>query len=148
LATLSISRRIRRVEALGVKAYTVYNNMLLATMFRSIEADYWHLCQHVQVWDVSVERQVQIKGPDAFKLVQLMTPRNLSKAQDDQCFYLPLVDENGRMINDPIAIHIEPETWWLSIADSDVLLWAKKSQYSSEPNYTFQRKNDNAGSKG
>ena len=131
MATLSISRRIRktpytsRVEALGVKAYTVYNNMLLATCFRSVEADYWHLCQHVQVWDVSVERQVQVKGPDAFRLVQLMTPRNLSKAQDDQCFYLPLCDENGRMINDPIVIHIEQDTWWLSIADSDVLLWAK-----------------------
>ncbi len=131
MATLSISRRIRktpftsRVEALGVKAYTVYNNMLLATEFRSFEADYWHLCQHVQVWDVSVERQVQIKGPDAFRLVQLMTPRNLSKAQDDQCFYLPLCDENGLMINDPIAIHIEQDAWWLSIADSDVQLWAK-----------------------
>ena len=99
--------------------------MLLATCFRSSEADYWHLCQHVQVWDVSCERQVQIKGPDAFRLVQLMTPRNLGKAQDDQCFYLPLCDENGKMINDPIAIHIEKQTWWLSIADSDVLLWAK-----------------------
>lgn len=131
LATLSVSRRTRktpftsRVEALGVRAYTVYNNMLLATCFRSLEADYWHLCQHVQVWDVSCERQVQIKGPDAYKLVQLMTPRNLSKAQVDQCFYVPLCDQNGKMVNDPIAIHIEAETWWLSIADSDVLLWAK-----------------------
>ena len=131
MAKLSVSRRTRRtpfttrVEALGVSAYTVYNNMLLATCFRSFEADYWHLCQHVQVWDVSCERQVQIKGPDAFKLVQLMTPRNLSRAQDDQCFYLPLCDQNGKMINDPIAIHIESDTWWLSIADSDVRLWAK-----------------------
>ncbi len=131
MATLSVSRRTRstpftsRVEALGVKAYTVYNNTLLATCFRSLEEDYWHLCEHVQVWDVSCERQVQLQGPDAFKLVQLMTPRNLSKAQDDQCFYLPLCDENGRMINDPIAIHLKPDTWWLSIADSDVLLWAK-----------------------
>ena len=108
-----------------MSAYTVYNNMLLATCFRSVEADYWHLCQHVQVWDVSCERQVQIKGPDAFKLVQLMTPRNLSKAKDDQCFYVPLCDKDGKMINDPIAIHIETDTWWLSIADSDVLLWAK-----------------------
>lgn len=99
--------------------------MLLATCFNSIEADYWHLCQHVQVWDVSCERQVQIKGADAFKLVQLMTPRNISKAAEDQCFYLPLCDQYGKMINDPIAIHIQKDTWWLSIADSDVLLWAK-----------------------
>lgn len=113
------------MEALGVSAYTVYNNMLLATCFRSLEADYWHLCQHVQVWDVSCERQVQIKGPDAFRLIQLMTPRNLSRAADDQCFYVPLCDEHGRMINDPIAIHLQSDTWWLSIADSDVSLWAK-----------------------
>ena len=131
MATLSVSRRIRktpftsRVEALGVSAYTVYNNMLLATCFKSLEADYWHLCQHVQVWDVSCERQVQIKGPDAFKLIQLMTPRNLSNARDDQCFYVPLCDQDGKMINDPIAIHIGIDSWWLSIADSDVLLWAK-----------------------
>ncbi len=128
---LSISRRIRstpftsRVQAGGVSAFTVYNHMLLATTFRSPIEDYWHLCENVQVWDVSCERQVQIQGPDASKLVQLMTPRDLSKAKDDQCFYLPLCDESGKMINDPIAIHVDSQTWWLSIADSDVKLWAK-----------------------
>lgn len=128
---LSVSRRTRatpftsRIEAGGVKAYTVYNHMLLPTVFRSVEEDYWHLCQHVQVWDVSVERQVQLKGPDAARLVQLMTPRDISAAQDDQCFYMPLCDENGGMVNDPIGIKVADDTWWLSIADSDVKLWAK-----------------------
>lgn len=128
---ITFSRRMRqtpftsRVLAGGVKSIEVYNHMLLPSWFRGMEADYWHLCRHVQVWDVSCERQVQLQGPDARKLVQLMTPRDLSDAQDDQCFYVPLVDERGKMINDPIAIHVDKNTWWLSIADSDVLLWAK-----------------------
>ncbi|MGK0271341.1 MAG: dimethylsulfoniopropionate demethylase [Cocleimonas sp.] len=128
---ISISRRLRstpftkRVTENGVKSYTVYNNMLLPTVFRSLKKDYWHLCEHVQVWDVSVERQVQIEGPDAYKLIQLMTPRNLSQAKIGQCFYIPLCDENGTLINDPIAIKHSDDIWWLSIADSDVYLWAK-----------------------
>ena len=128
---LSISRRTRstpftsRVEADGVKAYTVYNHMLLPTVFQSIEEDYWHLCEHVQVWDVSVERQVAIEGSDAYRLIQLMTPRDLSKAQTGKCFYVPLCDADGGVVNDPIAIKLDAQTWWLSIADSDVILWAK-----------------------
>ncbi len=129
--TLSGSRRVRRtpysdrVEACGVKAYTVYNHMLLATVFRSLDEDYQHLCENVQIWDVSCERQVEIIGPDAAKLVQLMTCRDLSKAKYGQCFYAPLVDENGGMVNDPIILKLGEDRFWLSIADSDVLLWAK-----------------------
>ena len=128
---LVFSRRVRstpftsRVLVGGAQAFTVYNHMLLASTFRSLEADYWHLDEHVQVWDVSCERQVQIKGPDANRLVQLMTPRDLSRAKPGLCFYVPLCDESGGMVNDPIAIAVDDETWWLSIADSDVLLWAK-----------------------
>lgn len=131
LPALAVSRRTRstpftsRVEALGVKAYTVYNHMLLPTCFTTVEDDYWHLCEHVQVWDVSCERQVEVRGPDAQKLIQLMTPRDISGAQRGQCFYLPLCDEQGMLINDPIAIKHSDQHWWLSIADSDVMLWAK-----------------------
>ncbi len=128
---LNVSRRTRstpftpHVEAAGVRAYTVYNHMLLATEFVSFEDDYRHLCEHVQVWDVSAERQVEIDGPDAMRLVQLMTPRNISKAVDRQCLYVPLCNENGGIINDPIAIRHSENLWWLSIADSDVKLWAQ-----------------------
>lgn len=128
---LSISRRTRstvfteRVEATNIKAYTVYNHMLLPTEFESYEADYWHLCEHVQVWDVSVERQVQITGPDSTRLVQLMTPRDVSRTVIGQGLYAPLCDVDGGIINDPIAIKHSDECWWLSIADSDVKLWAK-----------------------
>ena len=80
MALISPSRRLRRtpfsdgVEASGVKAYTVYNHMLLPTVFRLIEDDYHHLKQAVQVWDVACERQVELRGPDAGRLVQLLTP--------------------------------------------------------------------------
>ncbi len=127
----SLSKRIRptpftpRVEAVGCKAYTSYNHMRLPTVFRTFEEDYWHLIEHVQLWDVSAERQVEVKGPDAAKLIQLMTPRDLSKAKFGQCFYAPLVDESGGMINDPIILKLGEEQFWLSVADSDVLLWAK-----------------------
>ena len=114
-----------RVEACGVQAYTVYNHMLLPAVFRGLEEDYWHLCEAVQVWDVSCQRQVEIIGADAQKLVQLMTPRDISYADVGQCLYAPLCDENGYMINDPILIKHGHDHWWLSIADTDVLLWAK-----------------------
>ena len=113
-----------RVEALGVKAYSVYNHMLLPLIFRSLEEDYRHLCQEVQIWDVACQRQVEISGRDAQSLVQLMTPRDLSKAEPGRCFYAPLCDETGGMVNDPILIKHSNDHWWLSIADSDVKLWA------------------------
>ncbi|MDH5354557.1 MAG: dimethylsulfoniopropionate demethylase [Gammaproteobacteria bacterium] len=128
---LSVSRRTRstpftsRVEAAGVKAYTIYNHMLLPTEFVNFEDDYWHLCEHVQVWDVSAERQVEIKGPDAMRLVQLMTPRDISKTEDLQGKYAPLCNEYGGIINDPIVIRHAADRWWVSIADSDVKLWAQ-----------------------
>ncbi|WP_417452587.1 dimethylsulfoniopropionate demethylase [Kiloniella sp.] len=128
---LSPTTRVRRtpfsdrVEACGITAYTVYNHMLLATVFRSVEEDYRHLCEAVQIWDVSCERQVEIKGPDAARLTQLMTCRDLSKAKYGQCFYAPLVDEDGGMVNDPIILKLAEDRFWLSIADSDVMLWAK-----------------------
>jgi dimethylsulfoniopropionate demethylase len=130
LPLITFSRRLRetpftdRILAGGAQSFTVYNHTLLPSWFRSLEGDYWHLVEHVQVWDVSCERQVQLKGADAEGLVQLMTPRDLSKAQSDQCFYVPLCDERGHILNDPIAIKVSDDTWWLSLSDSDIYLWA------------------------
>mmetsp|Transcript_27650 Transcript_27650/g.51330 ORF Transcript_27650/g.51330 Transcript_27650/m.51330 type:complete len:368 (+) Transcript_27650:869-1972(+) len=131
MAVISPSRRLRRtpfsdgVEAAGVKAYTVYNRMLLPTMFESVEADYRHLKDHVQVWDVSVERQVELRGPDATRLMQMLTPRDLRRMLPGQCYYVPIVDETGGMLNDPVAVKLSEDRWWISIADSDLLLWVK-----------------------
>jgi dimethylsulfoniopropionate demethylase len=132
---LSISRRTRKtpftpaVEAAGVKGYTVYNHMLLPTYFNTNEADYWHLCQDVQVWDVSCERQIEVSGPDSERLIQLMTPRDISRAVIGQGLYAPLCDEHGLLINDPILIKFSADRWWVSIADSDVRLWARGIAY-------------------
>ena len=115
----------RRVEASGATAYTVYNHMLLASFFRSVEEDYAHLKRAVQVWDVSCERQVEIIGPDALRLVQLTTPRDLSRMADDQCYYIPMVDEEGHMLNDPILIKLADDRYWVSIADTDMLYYFK-----------------------
>lgn len=131
MALISPSRRLRRtpfsdgVEAAGVKAYTVYNRMLLPTVFESVEADYHHLKRHVQVWDVSVERQVELRGPDSARLMQMLTPRDLRGMLPGRCFYVPIVDETGGMLNDPVAVKLSEDRWWISIADSDLLLWVK-----------------------
>ncbi len=128
---ISPSRRLRRtpfsegVEAAGVKAYTVYNHMLLPTVFESVEEDYRHLKEAVQVWDVAVERQVELRGPDAARLMQMLTPRDLRGMLPGRCFYVPIVDETGGMLNDPVAVKLAEDRWWISIADSDLLYWVK-----------------------
>ncbi|MCK0094594.1 dimethylsulfoniopropionate demethylase [Yoonia sp. F2084L] len=135
MAVIVPSRRIRRtpftdgVEAAGVKGYTVYNHMLLPTVFRSIEEDYHHLKTAVQVWDVSVERQVELRGPDAARLMQMLTPRDLRGMLPGQCYYVPIVDETGGMLNDPVALKLTEDRWWISIADSDLLFWVKALAY-------------------
>lgn len=128
---LNMSRRIRRtpytdrVEAAGVRGFSVVNHMLLPKAFQpSVEEDYWHLRKHVQIWDVSCQRQVQISGPDAARLVQWMTPRDISTAKVGDCLYVPLVDHRGGLVNDPVLLKLAEDRFWLSIADSDVLLYA------------------------
>ena len=129
---LNMSRRIRRtpytdrVEAHGVRGFSVVNHMLLPKAFQpSVEEDYWHLSEHVQLWDVSCQRQVELKGKDAARLAQWMTPRDKSRAQVGQCLYVALIDEHAGMISDPILLKLADDHYWFSIADSDVLLWAK-----------------------
>jgi dimethylsulfoniopropionate demethylase len=128
---LNMSRRIRRtpytdsVENVGVRGFSVVNHMLLPKAFEpSVEDDYWHLREHVQLWDVSCQRQVALKGPDAERLVQMMTPRNVGRARIGDCLYIPIIDANGGMINDPVMLKLAEDHFWLSIADSDVLLYA------------------------
>ena len=125
------ARRLRgtpfssRIENQGLTAYTTYNHMLLPAAFEGTEKEYFHLKEHVQVWDVAAERQVQITGKDSAKLTQLMTCRNLSKAKVGRCYYVPIIDEQGGMLNDPVALKISEDKWWLSLADSDIGLYAK-----------------------
>ena len=102
------------------------NHTLLPKSFQnSIEDDYLHLQKYAQIWDVGCQRQVEIKGKDALKLIELMTPRSISELKPGKCLYIPLTDENGGIINDPILIKISDDHYYLSVADSDVLLWAR-----------------------
>ena len=129
--TIAKSRRLRgtpytsRIEKQGATAYTVYNHMLLPAAFGSVEDSYHHLKEYVQVWDVAAERQVEISGKDSAKLVQLMTCRDLSKSKDGRCYYCPILDDTAGIINDPVVLRINENKWWISIADSDVILFAK-----------------------
>ena len=123
-AGLNMSRRIRRtpftdrVEAHGVRGFSVVNHMLLPKAFQpDVEDDYFHLRSNVQIWDVAVQRQVQITGQDAARLVQMMTPRDISAAVTGQCLYLPLIDQNAGMLNDPVLLKLGEDSFWLSIAD-------------------------------
>ena len=131
MVAIALSRRLRRtpfsqgVEAAGVKGYTVYNHMLLPTVFRSVEEDYRHLKEAVQVWDVACERQVELRGPDAGRLMQMLTPRDLRPMLPGQCLYVPIVDETGGMLNDPVCVKLAEDRYWISIADSDLLYWVK-----------------------
>ena len=127
---LSLSRRLRQSpfegrSHRGARAASVYNHVVLPTAYASLEEDYWHLREHVQIWDVACQVQVQIQGPDALRLVEYLTPRDLSKIVPGQCVYAPLIDEQAGIINDPIILCLAQDRYWLSISDSDVLLWVK-----------------------
>ena len=109
----------------GAKGYTVYNHMLFPICFDDLEAEYWHLINHVTLWDVSVERQVEITGPDAFRFTNLLTPRDLNKCAVGQGKYVVITGEDGGIINDPVLMRLGQNHFWLALADSDVLLWAR-----------------------
>ena len=99
--------------------------MYIPRDFGNPEQNFWNLVNDAILCDVSVERQVEIKGPDATKFVQYLTPRDISKCDVGQCKYILLTDNNGGILNDPVLLRIEENHYWLSLADSDILLWAK-----------------------
>lgn len=109
----------------GCKSYTPYNNMYLPLVYEDLLSDYWYLKKDVTLWDVGCERQVEITGPDAFQFLRHMTPRNLTKFNVGQCYYVPLTNAEGGIINDPVALRLDENRFWLSVADREVLLWAK-----------------------
>jgi glycine cleavage system aminomethyltransferase T len=109
----------------GMVAGNVYNRMIMPTSYGDPEGEYWRLINGVSQWDVAVERQVQLKGPDAAKLAQILSPRDLSKCKVGQGKYVPLCNHRGTVINDPILLKLADDLYWFSIADSDIWFWAK-----------------------
>jgi glycine cleavage system aminomethyltransferase T len=109
----------------GMVSGNVYNRMIMPTSYGDPEAEYWRLINGVSQWDVGVERQVQLQGPDAGTLAQILSPRDLSSCKHGQGKYVPLCNHRGTIINDPILLKHADDLYWLSIADSDMWLWAK-----------------------
>ncbi|MEL7468455.1 MAG: glycine cleavage T C-terminal barrel domain-containing protein [Pseudomonadota bacterium] len=129
--TISSSPRVRpspfyhATIADGVVSFTTYNHMMMPTSYGDPMAEYWRLINGVAMWDVAVERQVQLKGPDAGRLAQVLVPRNLSKLKVGRGWYVPVCDHDGILINDPVLLKLAEDLYWFSIADQDMLFWAR-----------------------
>jgi aminomethyltransferase len=131
MSLVQCGARLRRspfyeaTQRYGPKGFTVYNHMLFPIRFSDLVDEYNHLLNHVTVWDVSVERQVEITGPDAFAFTNLLTPRDLGKCAVGQGKYVVITADDGGIINDPVLMRLGEKHFWLALADSDVLLWAR-----------------------
>ena len=109
----------------GATGFSVYNHMYIPRDFGNPEQNFWNLIEKAILCDVAVERQVEITGPDAFKFTQLITPRDLSKLAVGQCKYVLITNNDGGILNDPVLLRLAENHFWLSLADSDILLWAQ-----------------------
>ena len=131
MSTIQQGARLRRspffqaTQGHGCRAYTVYNHMFLPGHYDDPVAEYWHLLREVALWDVSVERQVEITGPDAFRFTSLLTPRDLSRCRVGQARYVLITAEDGGIVNDPVLLRLGDNHFWLAAADSDLLLYAR-----------------------
>ena len=109
----------------GATNFSVYNHMYIPRDFGDPEQNFWNLINSAILCDVAVERQVEITGDDASKFIQLLTPRDLSNFKVGQCKYILITNEEGGILNDPILLRLEENRYWISLADSDILLWAQ-----------------------
>lgn len=136
-----LNNRVRRspfwgcATKAGRVSYHLYNRMLLAN---TDEQDYLHLKSGVQLWDTGAERQVEIKGADALRLVQASTPRDISKMANDQCALIPTVDQHGCMTNDPVLTKVAENHYWLSVSDADLILFFKGVAAAKNLNVTIK----------
>lgn len=115
----------------GVTGFSVYNHMYIPRSFGGPKKNFWKLVNGAILCDVAVERQVEITGPDAAKFAQLLTPRDLSKMEVGQCKYVLITNAEGGILNDPIMLRLGENHFWISLADSDILLWAQGIQIFS-----------------
>ncbi len=111
--------------AAGATSFTVYNHMLMPTSYGDPDAEYWHIINDASLWDVSVQVQVEIAGPDADKLAQAVVCRDLTNVVIGQARYAPMLDHAGNVMNDPVALRVDDNRWWLSLGDSDMLYWCR-----------------------
>ncbi len=109
----------------GCKAYGIYNHMYIPDYYGDPVEEYWHLTNDVTLWDVGVERIVEITGPDASACTNMLTPRDLTRCAVGQGKYVLITAEDGGIINDPVLLRLGENQWWLALADSDAGLWAR-----------------------
>jgi glycine cleavage system aminomethyltransferase T len=122
----------------GVKRYSVYNHTYHPRHYGDPIGEYWHLLKAVTLWDVGVERQIEISGPDAFRFTNFMVPRDMNKCAVRQAKYVFVTAPDGGIINDPVLLRLEDNRFWLSLADSDVGLWAQGLAYHSGMDVTIK----------
>jgi len=111
--------------AAGCSAYDIYNHMYLPGYYADPVEEYWALLNGVTLWDVGVERIVEISGPDASEFTNRLTCRDLTKCAVGQGKYVLITAEDGGIVNDPVLLRVEEDRWWLALADSDAGLWAR-----------------------
>jgi aminomethyltransferase len=128
---ISIGPRVRKSPFFdatlryGAEAFTVYNHTYLATSYGDNVRDYWSLVNDVTLWDVTCQRLVQVSGPDARKLIEFLTPRDMSGCAAGQCQYILLTDNDGGIVNDAVMLRVEENLYWVSPGDGDVIWWVK-----------------------
>jgi aminomethyltransferase len=122
----------------GATGFSVYNHMYIPRDFGDPEQNFWNLVNEAILCDVAVERQVEITGPDAYKFIQLLTPRDLSKLEVGQCKYVLITNKKGGILNDPVLLRLAENQFWLSLSDSDILLWAQGVAVHSGLNVNIQ----------
>ena len=131
MSALSIGPRVRKSPffdatlSAGPRAFTVYNHMYMPTSYGDPVEEYWAIVQGVTLWDVSCERQIDVSGPDAIELTQLLTPRDVASCPVGRCRYVVFTDNDGGIVNDAVMLRLEENCFWLSPGDGDVLLWAQ-----------------------
>jgi glycine cleavage system aminomethyltransferase T len=121
----------------GASGFSVYNHMYIPRDFGDPVQNFWNLVNTATLSDVAVERQVEITGPDAARFVQLLTPRNLSQCAVGQCKYVLITNAAGGVLNDPVLLRLDTHHFWLSLADSDILLWAQGVAINSAMDVTI-----------
>ena len=121
----------------GAQGFSVYNHMYIPRDFGDPEQNFWNLVNDAILCDVAVERQVEVTGPDAARFMQMLTPRNLSKLSVGQCKYILITNADGGILNDPVLLRLGENHFWISLADSDILLWAQGVAVHSDLDVTI-----------
>ena len=135
---ISTSNRIKttpftsRNEMAGVKKYSVYNNILLPTMFKSLKSDYNHLTKNVQIWDVCAQKVIEVRGSKAFSLMQYLFCRDFSNISAGKAYYAPIVNFEGGILNDPVVFCVDNNHFLISLSDSDLFNWVSAINNAKE----------------